>query len=192
MVKAVCRLFGRAPRAHQMEHDAEFDFEDVPLMDGVSPKAKYEINQLLRHTLQISWLRRYRTTKELLDQLNLILDYIDDKKPFLINLPVWRPAKVSVGREDELAEVHDRLLRDGFVFIKAMGGTGKSELAKMYAERFQGEYHTVQFCKYVGSLKALVAAMPVSGINDNDYGNIDELYKAKNKMPVMTELLPEG
>ena len=176
------RLYGTAPSANQMERDAEFDFDDVSLMDGVSPKAKYEISQLFKNTLQISVRRRYKTTKELLNQLKLILANLDDKKPFLLNLPVWQPTRISIERNSDLYNIHDRLETDGFVFIKGMGGLGKSELAKMYVECFATNYHTIQFCKYVDSIKAMVAAIPISGINDDDYDNIDELFKVKNKI----------
>lgn len=176
------RLFGKAPTHKQMEHDSEFDFDEVPLLNGISPKAKYEIEKLLTNTLQISIRRRYKSTKALLNQLNLILSNLDNKKPFLLNLPVWQPTKVCIERREELFAIHQRLIDDGFVFIKGMGGLGKSELTKMYVDVFKSTYHTIQFCKYVDSLKALIAAIPISGINDEDYDSIDELCKAKNKI----------
>ncbi|MCQ4022811.1 NB-ARC domain-containing protein [Ruminococcus sp. zg-924] len=176
------RLFGKAPTHEQMEHDSEFNYDEAPLMNGVSPKAKYEIEKLLLNTLQISVRRRYKSTKALLEQLNLILSSLDNKKPYLLNLPVWQPTKVCIERREELFDIHQRLTDDGFVFIKGMGGLGKSEITKMYVEVFKSNYHTIQFCKYVDSLKALVAAMPISGINDEDYDNIDELFKTKNKL----------
>lgn len=176
------RLFGKAPSPKQMEHDSEFDFDEVPLMNGVSPKAKYEIEKLLLNTLQISVRRRYKSTKALLEQLNLILSNLDNKKPYLLNLPVWQPTKVCIERREELFDIHKRLAEDGFVFIKGMGGLGKSETTKMYVDVYKSNYHTIQFCKYVDSIKALVAAIPISGINDEDYDNIDELFKTKNKI----------
>lgn len=176
------RLFDKAPSPEQMEHDAEFNFDEAPLLNDVSPKAKYEIEKLFNHTLQISVRRRYKTTKELLKQFNLILSNLDNKKPFLLNLPVWQPTKVCIERREELFAIHQRLLDDGFVFIKGMGGLGKSELTKMYVNVFKDNYHTIQFCKYVDSLKALIATIPISGINDEDYDNIDELCKTKNKI----------
>ena len=176
------RLFGKAPTAEQMEHDSVFDLENTALTDGISPKAKYELEKLFRNTLRISARRRYATTKELIGQLELILDNLDNKKPYLLNLPVWRPARIRVERDAELNDIHAGLLRDGFVFIKGMGGLGKSELSKMYVDRYRQEYHTVQFCKYVDSIKTMVASMPISGVNDEDYDNIDDLFKAKNKI----------
>lgn len=176
------RLFGKVPSPEQMEHDAEFNFDEVPLLNGISPKAKYEIEKLLINTLQISVRRRYKNTKKLLNQLNLILLNLDSKKPYLLNLPVWQPTKVCIERREELFDIHQRLADDGFVFIKGMGGLGKSEITKMYVEVFKSNYHTIQFCKYVDSLKALVAAIPISGINDEDYDNIDDLFKTKNKL----------
>lgn len=176
------RLFRAAPTPTHMEHDAEFDFNDVSLMESISPKAKYEIEQLFKNTLQISVRRRYKNTSELLRQFSLILDNLDDKKPFLLNLPVWHPTRVAIERNNELFDIHNRLQNDGFVFIKGMGGIGKSELAKMYVDSFISNYHTIQFCKYVDSIKAMVATMPISGINDEDFDSLDDLFTVKNKI----------
>lgn len=176
------RLFGKAPQPKDMGYDAEYEFENVPLLNGASPKAVFEIEKLFRNTLQISKRRRYKNTLQLISQLEFILTLVDSKKPYLLNLPVWQPSKLCIERSDELKETDYRLKKDGYVFVKGMGGSGKSELAKMFVKEYGGQFHTIQFCKYVDSLKSLVASIPVSGINDEDYKNIDELAKAKNKI----------
>lgn len=176
------RLFGKAPQPKDMVYDAEYEFENVPLLNGASPKAVFEIEKLFRNTLQISKRRRYKTISQLISQLDFVLTLVDRKKPYLLNLPVWQPSKLCVERSDELREIDYRLKKDGYVFVKGMGGLGKSELAKMFVKEYGSQFHTIQFCKYVDSLKSLVASIPVSGINDEDYKNIDELAKAKNKI----------
>ena len=176
------RLFGKAPSPSKMEHDAVFDFDESGIMCGVSPKVRYEIQELLKNTLQISVRRRYKNTKELLSQLNLILSCLDNRRPYLLNLPVWHPTKIRVERTTDLLEIHGRLAKNGYVFIKGIGGLGKSELTKLYVEKFSSNYHTIQFCKYVDSLKSLVAAIPMSGIKDEEYDSLDELFKIKNKI----------
>lgn len=176
------RLFSKAPSINEMEHDAVFNFDESDLMNGVAPKIRYEVHKLLKNTLQISVRRRYKNAKELLSQLNLILSNLDSKKPYLLNLPVWQPTKLRIERTTDLLDIHTRLSKDGYVFIKGMGGLGKSELSKMYVKKFKNNYHTIQFCKYMDSLKSLVAMLPMSGINDEEYDSIDELFKVKNRI----------
>lgn len=176
------RLFGKSPQPKDMGYDAEYDFKNAPLLSGASPKAVFEIEKLFRNTLQISKRRRYKTTSQLINQLEFILTLVDSKKPYLLNLPVWQPSRLCIERSDELREIDYRLKKDGYVFVKGMGGLGKSELAKMFVKEYGGQFHTIQFCKYVDSLKSLVASISVSGINDEDYKNLDELAKAKNKI----------
>ncbi|HBM99287.1 MAG TPA: hypothetical protein DD413_07645 [Ruminococcus sp.] len=176
------RLFGKSPQPKDMECDSEYNFDNAPLLSGASPKAVFEIQKLFKNTLQISKRRRYKNTSQLISQLEFILSLVDNKKPYLLNLPVWQPSKLCIERTDELTEIDYRLKNDGYVFVKGMGGLGKSELAKMFVKEYGSQFHTIQFCKYLDSLKSLVASIPISGINDENYENIDELAKAKNKI----------
>lgn len=175
------KIFERTPVSSDISYDAKFDF-DVPMLNGVSPKAKYEFEQLFKNTLQISKRRRYQTDEQLIAQLKKLISLLESKSPYLINLPLWHPSSFCVERTNDLARINARLMNDGYVFVSGMGGMGKSELAKIYAQKYQNIYHTIQFCKFTSSMKNTVAAMPVDGINDNDYKNIDELAKAKNKV----------
>lgn len=181
------RVFQRAPEAEDMSYDAVYRMDDSDLFAGVSPQAKNEFAALLKKTLQISTRKRYKTTNELIAQLEKIISLLSDEKPYLLDLPKWQPSKYCLGRDDELKEIHRRLERDGYVFVKAVGGLGKSELAKLYAARYGDAYHTVQFCKFADNLKTTVALMPVSGINNQDYSNFDDLVNAKNKVLHMSD-----
>ena len=174
------KIFGMVPTREQMASDYHYDFDNVALLKGISPKALFELETLFKNTLQISYLKRYQTTEEFKRQLEKIIGLVDSNAPYLINLPKWQPSAFSIGREQELRDIRNLLQETGFVMIKAMGGMGKSELAKMYAKQYGDEYHTVQFCKYTGSLKALVASISIKGINDTDYENLDRLAKVKN------------
>ena len=176
------RIFGEAPQEENIGYDAVYNFDTAPLLNGISPKAKYELEEIFRHTLQISPRQRYSNTEKLCDALENLIEIVRSKDAYLINLPKWQPSKYCVGRQDELKELKTRLDRDGFAFVKAMGGTGKSELAKLYAEKYAVEYHTVQFCKYNGSLKSVVGSLEINGINDSDYEKYSKLIKEKNKV----------
>lgn len=176
------KIFKRAPEIYEMSYDSKYDIDANELFIGISPQAKSEIIDLFKSTLQISKRLRFKTTKELKDKLEKIISLISDEKPYLLNLPKWQPSKYCVGRKAELKEIKHRLDSDGYVFVKGIGGLGKSEIAKLFAEQYKEEYHTVQFCRYTDSLKTLVTTMPVNGVDDKDYKNADELYKEKNKI----------
>ncbi len=176
------RLFGRAPESQDRTYDAVYDFSNVALLKGVSPKVLYELEMLFRHTLQTSVLNRYQSTQELKQQLETLITLVDSKKPYLQNMPKWQPSAHYVGRNAEVAEIHRRLQSDGYVFIKGIGGLGKSELAKIYAKEYAEYYHTVVFCKYTDSLAELTAALPIQGVNTDDYTDFDKLVQDKNNI----------
>lgn len=176
------RLFGRVPLPEEMESNTQYPLDSAKLLTGVSPQARYALEQLLRNTLQISRNRRFSSDDELVRQLEIAISLVRDEAPYLLDLPKWQPSAYHLGREDDVRFVRERLLKDGYVFVHGMGGIGKSELAKQYARVYAADYHTVQFCKYNGSLQMLTAALPMHGINDEDYADPQRLAVEKNKV----------
>ncbi|KAF3768241.1 hypothetical protein M406DRAFT_75494 [Cryphonectria parasitica EP155] len=52
----------------------------------------------------------------------------------------------SVAREEELAEMHEKLMSDGsrrVVVLHGLGGIGKTQIAVMYAKRYRDEYSAI-------------------------------------------------
>ena len=176
------RLFGTAPSIENLSYDTEYCFESSAYLNSISPLAKHELEKLFKKTIQISHRKRYSTTKELREHLERLISLVSEEKPYLIDLPKWQPSSRRVGRKDELKIIKQLLDVDGYVFIKGMGGLGKSELAKLYAQQYASEYHTVQFCKYTDSLKTMIASLQIQGINDSDYTDFEQLVKDKNKV----------
>lgn len=176
------RIFGFAPNEECISSDAKYDFDSAKLLDGLAPQVKYELTELFRHTIRVSPRERYQSTEDLKNQLSKLISLTSENVHFLMNMPKWQPSKFFVGRQDELKELKNRLDSDGYVFVKAMGGTGKSELAKMFANKYANEYHTVQFCKYTDSLKSVVASVEINGISNEAYSSVNELVKEKNKI----------
>lgn len=176
------RIFKRNPTIDDVYaiDKLEIDLSDFSV--GISPKAKFELAELLENTLQISRRKRYSSTAELKAQLEKIISLLSNKDPYPIDMPKWQPTSNYVGRQQEITEIKNRLDADGYVFVKGIGGLGKSEIAKMFAKTFADEYHTVQFCKFNDSLRTVVASMPFNGINDDDYSDFNELVSIKNKV----------
>lgn len=177
------RLFGRSPEVSEMQRGVIINLQEVELLTGVSPQAKYELQQLFSKTIQISKRNRYQTTSELKAQLCKIIELVSPNGlPYLLNLPKWQPSAHCIGRDQEIKEIQARLESTGYVFVKAIGGLGKSEVSKLFAQYYADDYHTVQFCKYNDSLKSVVASLPINGIKDDDYTDFDELVREKNKV----------
>lgn len=73
-----------------------------------------------------------------------------------------------IGRDSELQQIHE-LFQGGSnaVFLTGMGGIGKSEIAKVYAETHRDIYTTVVFASYETDLLHLIAsdqAIPVENL----------------------------
>jgi len=182
------RLFGRAPEINEMQHNSKIELDNLPLLTGVSPQARYELGELFAHTIKISKRNRYRTTEELRHQLTKLIELLSPHShAYLMDLPRWQPSALSIDRKASTKTINNILDEHGFVFVKAIGGLGKSELAKLYVKEYAHKYHTVQFCKYSDSLRTVIASMPVDGINDDEYSNFDDLVKEKNKVLHMSD-----
>ena len=69
------------------------------------------------------------------------------------------PRSEFIGRSSELSEIHDLLSSGcGAVFLAGMGGIGKSEIAKAYAQAHQDIYTTIVFASYETDLLHLIAS----------------------------------
>lgn len=69
-----------------------------------------------------------------------------------------RPRAEFLGRDRELADIHGRFTAGcDALFLTGMGGIGKSEIAKAYAQRHRDRFHTVVFAPYETDLLHLIA-----------------------------------
>ena len=178
---AYSRIFKKNTTIDDIYSIEKIDIDKSDFAVGISPQAKYEIANLFKSTLQISRWKRYSSISDLKAQLEKIISLLNDHIPYPLDMPKWQPTANYVGRENELLEIKKRLDTDGYVFVRGIGGLGKSEIAKMFVKSFSEEYHTVQFCEYTDSLRMVLASMPFDGINDNDYRDFNELVNSKNK-----------
>ena len=108
------------------------------------------------------------------------------------------PRAEFMGRDDLLREL-DRLLtcETNAVFLTGMGGIGKSEIAKAYADRHSDRYHTAVFATFKTDLVHLIAddqAVPVSNLQQaaasGGQGETAEAYYER-KMKVLRSVVNE-
>ena len=104
-----------------------------------------------------------------------------------------KPRPFFVGREEEIAQIHGLLQENPVLFLQGMGGIGKSEIAKGYADTYADQYDTVLFATYQGSLMNMVIGedIRIEGLHRNtSYGQdaeTDEAYFAR-KLQTLKDL----
>lgn len=66
-------------------------------------------------------------------------------------------SEIFYGRTDILNGIHTAFESRNVVFLRGMGGIGKSEIAKQYARKYSTDYDTVVFARYESDLVTLIA-----------------------------------
>jgi len=106
------------------------------------------------------------------------------------------PRPFFVGREAEIDEIHRRLQQEHVLFLQGMGGIGKSEIAKGYAEKYKEDYNKILFATYRGSLLDMVIGdeIRIKGITRSTaYGEDAESSEAyfSRKLQTLKDLSSE-
>ena len=181
------KIMGRMPEDKEKKRFSKYDFDkDSVIFENISPSVFKKLTVLFRKTLGENIDNRFESDAELYECLEEILKISDKRIPFLNNVR-WSVTPNAVGREEEIEEIHNRLKKDNSVFIRAMGGVGKSELAKMYAEKYKSVYDTIQFVTFEESLKHTVCDnLMFTNFNEDYYmgkkDDIDEKAVFKEKL----------
>ena len=111
------------------------------------------LSRVLLFTMNRNFVKRDAKAKELLSSGTLspiVRDYIFDIVP--------KPCRHFCGRETELEEIHELLKENSKIFLTGVAGMGKSELAKMFAEKYKKEYTNILYFSFAGSLEEMIAA----------------------------------
>lgn len=75
----------------------------------------------------------------------------------LISSPNVIPKTIFYGRDGILEEIHNQFTQEERVlFLYGVGGIGKTQIAKQYAKKHKGDYDTIIYATYNGSIKDVV------------------------------------
>lgn len=108
-------------------------------LDASKPLLKQRIDELLQRVLNIS------------DEDAV---YLNPNRMHLVER-IEYPKKIFFGRDSEIKQIAEHFDHENVLFVQGMGGIGKSELAKRYAELFRTRYDTIIFTRYVSGLQGL-------------------------------------
>ena len=80
-------------------------------------------------------------------------------RDYILGNEVPAPCAHFCGRDQELKELHEALIRHRVLFLEGVAGIGKSEIAKAYAREHKKEYTNSIYIMYSGDLRRDIADM---------------------------------
>lgn len=145
------KVMGRAVSNEDTGLFAQWEFEGG-LFEGVNPKVIRHLREIFQKTLSAAVKRRYQKAEELYKDLEAAI--ADSKTPYLLS---DHPDSCGnfIGRKPELDSIAEAFSNGRLVCIKGLGGIGKSELAKRYAEFHEAEYDAVLFLHFSNTVEEL-------------------------------------
>ena len=78
---------------------------------------------------------------------------------YLLDIRLPSVTRNFIGRENELKEIAKLLQHEHCIFLEGIGGIGKSELAKYYANHYKNQYSNVIYLRYNKSLRRTILEM---------------------------------
>lgn len=149
-------LFHRAPGVTDRRRGAAWDTEiEASLLKTEKPEIKRIITEILSHTLAANPKKRYASCDDLLDVIEpLIAEYQKPKLYLKTFLPMGN--NFFCGRDLEIAEIHEALAENDMLILHGIGGIGKSELAKHYAQMYSDDYDAAVFVRFQGNIQDTV------------------------------------
>lgn len=143
----------------------KFNLGKTKLLKNSSPQLREKIQEIFQHTVVRMKSERYSNTDELIKALDQALEIATEEKDgYLIdnNITVTTSNSYYISRKDKLTEIRQHLENYHIAYLYGIGGIGKSETAREYAEEYRSSYTTIQLSIYSGDLKSLIAGLKIA------------------------------
>ena len=143
----------------------KFNLGKTKLLKNSSPQLREKIQEIFQHTVVRMKSERYSNTDELIKALDQALEIATEEKDgYLIdnNITVTTSSNYYISRKDKLSEIRQHLENYHIAYLYGIGGIGKSETAREYAEEYRSSYTTIQLSIYSGDLKSLIAGLKIA------------------------------
>ena len=164
-------------KVDQNELSDRFRFHLGPChwLDAVTPPLEQRIEELVQRILHLSdedavYMNSGRYS---------LLKHIEEPRPGFL------------GRDAEIEAIAGILSGQRILFLRGMGGIGKSEIAKGYAAKHKADYDTVIFAPFQDSLESLICseALPVKNLRRAEKES-SEIYCSR-KLDIFQKLADE-
>ena len=185
-----------------MERDAKssdiilgkkFNLGKTKLLKNSSPQLCEKIQEIFQHTVVRMKSERYSNTDELIKALDQALKIATEEKDgYLIdnNITVTTSSSYYISRKAKLTEIRQHLENYHIAYLYGIGGIGKSETAREYAEEYRDSYTTIQLSIYSGDLKSLIAGLKFSSDDKTgDYFEKDINIRYETKLSLLSKVM---
>ncbi len=179
------KIMGRCSQAEDHSKGKRWDFSQNPYLRNAVPQLQKGITELFRKTLARNPNSRYVSAQELKETLEKLMK-LADIRVFLKKQRIapCTPKSIYMTRKTVLSQIAEKLKEYHMLHLYAIGGSGKSETAREFAQQYAEQYDFIQSVFYSGSLKKTIANLDFVGLEDkNRFAHTDEeidrLYKYK-------------
>ena len=139
------------------------------------------LQKFFEKTIDAAINKRYKSDDELVNALEELKNLANPHKRF-INYRIENPSDKAGYRDKELEQLHSILQNRSSAFVSAVGGMGKSELAKMYVQKYKDEYDIIQFVDYSESMENTIRRISVNNLEVELMQESNVNYKAINDL----------
>ena len=148
----------------------------------LSPKMRYHLAPA--HWLDASVPPLEERIEELLQRVLHVSDedavYLNPNRLQLVER-IEYPKESFLGRDSEIKQIADHFTCEHVLFLQGMGGIGKSEIARRYAELFRSRYSTIIFTRYISGLQELFCGneILIENLQRSEQETIEAWYQRK-------------
>ncbi len=173
------KIMGRGVMRGDLRPYKKWNFDSVDLLKTVSPQAKNVLTIIFRDTLAEDSDKRYHDTEELIIALDKAIE-LSETKIFLAdhNITTTTSKDYYISRADKVKEIRDKLNGYHIAYLYGIGGIGKSETAKEYAEINRNQYNIIHLTHYSIDLKHTVAMLNFINLDDREI-KFEEKYQIR-------------
>lgn len=173
-------IFGKIPGREVRQARYVPDYSSVDGLKKLSPALWPKLTEIFKHTLTNSILSRFKNAGKLCLALGEAVK-IAEKDLFILDMDLRSELSNAIKRDAELSDIHNALTEQGkkgkkAAYICGTGGTGKTELALQYAEKYRTYYHTIQKVTYRENLETTISDIEIS----TGKADIDSICKILN------------
>lgn len=174
------KLFGRKAAIEECRISSSYEFNKMRYFsEKYQPKLFHLLEIFFKNTLSASIIPRWKHMEQLIDCLDTLIPLSDIEGVYLIDSFQYNTA-CFIGRESEIDEMHSILKNNQLLFVSGIGGIGKTELVKRYANRYRNLYDTIVFTVFDKNIVSLVNdEILINRIEEDETESESDYFKRK-------------
>ena len=173
------KIMGRDVEVEDCRYLKKWDYGKTDLMKTVSPQTESALTEIFRHTLARKQKNRYQTAEELMAALEQAIE-LSETRIFLANHNITTTTSKDyyISRPEKVKEIREKLENYHIAYLYGIGGIGKSETAREYAETYRNQYDVIHLTHYSVDLKHTITMLNFINLDDREL-KFEEKYQLR-------------